>query len=85
MFISNLYRNSELQDVVEIMVLNPRDEHFLKRNGIQVDMEDKTFDIALTARNATGKTVEISKGTSTIKEAFARLVSVCSQKLVTVH
>lgn len=85
MFIANLYRRNELQDTVEIMVLDRKDELFLKRNNIAVDLDDRTFEVVLVARNAAGRTVEMSKGTLSIREAFSALVHLCSRSLITQH
>lgn len=82
MFISNLYRNDELQDTVEVLVLNNRDEHFFKSSGIQVDIIDKTYDIVLQARNAVGNIVEVSKGVSSMRDAYANLAARCRKSLV---
>ena len=85
MFISNLYRNDELQDTVEVMVLDAKDERFFKSNGIQVDIVDRTYEIILVARNAIGTTLEYGKGTKSVREAYAGLARQCRKHLVTRH
>ena len=85
MFISNLYRQNELQDTIEIMVLDRADEYFLKRNNIQVDIDDRIYDIVLVARNSAGSSIELSKGNRSISEAFSALVDICTRSLLTRH
>lgn len=81
MFYANLVRNGQFQDSIEVMVLSAQDERFLKRNAIQVDVEDRTHEIVLQARLADGRTVEASKSSGTMQDLFSRLVERCKQRL----
>jgi hypothetical protein len=81
MFYSNLVRNGQVQDTIEIMVLSQQDERFLKRNAIQVDVDDRTHEIALVARLADGRTVEATKNSGTMQELFARVVQMCQERI----
>lgn len=81
MFYANLVRNGQVQDNIEVMVLAPQDERFLKRNAIQVDVDDRTHEIALVARLPDGRVVETAKRSGTMRELFARLVVLCEDAL----
>jgi DNA/RNA-binding domain of Phe-tRNA-synthetase-like protein len=81
MFYANLVRQGQVQDNIEVMVLSPQDERFLKRNGIQVDVEDRTHEIALVARLVDGRTVEATKNAGTMRDLFAQLVKACETVL----
>lgn len=83
MFNVTLLRNEQAQEIIEVMVLNPHDERFFKRNGIQIDMEDKTFNIVLKAKLADGRVVEQSKNTLSIPEVFSALANACKKVLNT--
>jgi hypothetical protein len=82
MFKANLNREPHgLQDVVEVMVIAPEDENYLKRNRIQVTINDKVFGVDLIAKLANGEQISISKGTASMKEAFTMLVTSCMAAL----
>jgi hypothetical protein len=88
MFYANLVRGGQVQDVIEVMVMDPADERFLRRNAIQVDVDDRTHEIVLVARLADGRVVEAAKQAGSIRDLFARLVESCKIRLdqpVTVH
>ena len=88
MFYANLVRGGQVQDVMEVRVMDPVDERFLKRNAIQVDVDDRTYEIVLVARLADGRTVETSKNVGSMRDLFTRLVEACKVRLdqpVTVH
>lgn len=89
MFKANLNREPHgLQDVIEVMVIAPEDEQYLKRNRIQVTINDKVFGIDLIAKLADGQSVTVNKGVSTMREAFTQLVGLCvkvASKPLVVH
>jgi hypothetical protein len=83
MFNVALLRNKEQQDVIEVMVLRPQDERFFKRNGIQIDMEDHTYDVVLTAKLQDGSTVQEAKAGKSMTDLFAALAERCRKEVNT--
>lgn len=78
MYNANLYRADQgLQAEVEVGVLSPKDERYLKAKAIQVDIIDMTYLIKLVAKLPDSRTIELDKGTLTMEQAFAKLVEKC--------
>lgn len=76
----DLYRNG-FQETVEVEVMSADTERFFKRNGIQIDLEDKTYMITLTAKLPGGKTIEQDK-VGMFRTEFDNLAKKCQAALV---
>lgn len=81
MFKADLYRNDELQDVIEVMVASRNDDRFIRSNQVKVDIHDSIAFIRLEATDMFNRTYSYVKPiTQSMQDAIAELVSGLKRK-----
>lgn len=75
MFKAELYRNDEMQDVVEVMVANRNDDYFIRSNRVKVTIHDYSAFIRLEAVDMFNRSFTYTKPlTQSMQDAISSLI-----------